>query len=143
MNANNLPMVDPMMIRKFTLHADTHAMFFVGGVLVMDAFNVEDVGLAESRLSYDEPIVDCSNRIFQLTTQMMMASPEVKLDLCAFPSRRWRNFRDGEDIIGMPSYDEPLLYLGNPVRVFCDRGEGILVVRLPEFLIKSGMELGY
>ena len=143
MNANTLSMVDPMMVRRITPRVnEMQAMFFVGGVLVMDEFDAEDVGLATERLSYDEPVVDCSKRIFQLTTSMML-KPDVKLDLCAFPSRRWRNFRVGDDIIGLPSPEEPLLYTGNPVRVFADRGKGLLVIRLPEFLIKTGMELGY
>lgn len=142
MNADTLPMVHPLMIRRITPHYDRmQACFFVGGVLVMDEFDAEEVGMADARLSYDEDVVDCSNRIFQLTTAMMM-KPDVRLNLCAFPSRRWRNMREGEDITGMPSPDTPLLYVGNPVRVFVDKGDGLLVVRLPEFLIKSGIELG-
>jgi hypothetical protein len=66
-----------------------------------------------------------------------------KINFTVFPSRRWRNFRDGEEITGLPNTEEPLLYIGNPVRLFAGPAEGITVVRIPEFLIKSGPQLGY
>lgn len=138
MNARNLPVVDPMMVRRIVPVGLTK---FYGGVLVMEEFEAEEVGLADARLGYDEPVVDCSRRIFQLTTDLMMA--DRSWALTCFPSRRWRNHREGMDIISYPDADTPLLYLGNPVRVFADPGEGILVVRIPEFLIKTGPELGY
>lgn len=143
-NAETLPMVSPMMVRKIT---PTRALDIFGGVLVLDEFDVEDVGVADARNEWDEDVVDCSHRIFEITTQMMFFTE--KKSLAAFPSRRWRNCRNGID-----SFDEsesqamyarnlPLLYIGNPVRLFADPKEGITVVRIPEFIIKSGPQLGY
>lgn len=138
------PLVHPLMIRRFIPHG---GMDFFGGVLVMDGFDVEDVGMADSRYPADEDVVDCSNRIFQITTAMMMC-PVRPLAYTAFPIRRWRNLI--EDItakpmqaIAAPSKTEPLLYIGNPIRLDADEAGVIHVGRLPEFTIKSGMELGY
>jgi len=141
MTAHDLAFVDPMMVRRFTPRTDRTIHDYMGGILVLDAFEVEDVGLVSERLPYDEDVVDCSNRIFQLTTMLMGLGKPVAL--CCFPSRRWRSFREGEHITVDPSPTRPLLYLGNPVRVFCDLKDGISVVSSPEFRIKSGMELGY
>lgn len=138
-NARTLPVVDPMMVRRFVPRVTLSG--FIGGVWVMDEYDVEEIGLADARLDYDEAQVDCSQRIFQLTTEMLFL--DGPLALTAFPSRRWRNLRQGEHILGTPNADHPLLYIGNPVR--CIRGEdgGISVVGRGEFVIKSGMELGY
>lgn len=142
-NARTIPMCHPMMIRRFIPHG---GMGFFGGVFVLDGFDVEDVGIAESRYAGDEDVVDCSNRIFQITTAMMMA--DKPLHYAAFPIRRWRNLV--EDItavpmiaIACPSKDTPLLYIGNPIQLDRDEDGTIHVRRLSEFVIKSGMELGY
>ncbi len=58
------PLVHPMMIRRFIPHG---LMDFFGGVLVMDGFDVEDVGMADSRYPCDEDVVDCSQRITPVT----------------------------------------------------------------------------
>lgn len=137
-NSETIPMVDPMMVRKIT---PLISLYMVGGVLVMDEYDVEDVGMANERLDYDEDVVDCSNRILEITTGM--ARLKGNLHFTAFPSRRWRNHRVGMEITGLPSKEEPLLYLGNPVKLFANPTEGITVVRIPEFLIKSGVQLGY
>lgn len=139
-NAVTIPMVAPMMVRKIT---PWHSMDLFGGVLVLDEYDVEDVGLAEKRNEWDEDVVDCSNRIFEITMAMMMIGKNKFTAFTAFPSRRWRSHRVGMEITGLPTKDEPLLYLGNPVRLFADPHEGITVVRMPEFLIKSGCQLGY
>ncbi len=141
MTARELPMVEPLRVRQFS---PTGTFDWFGGVLVLDTYDVVDRDLAPARLPYDEPVVDCSRRIFEITTHMMMGSFGTgALALTVFPSRRFRNFRTGQDITGTPDPDHPLLYLGNPVRLFADPGEGITVVRIPEFLIKSGPELGF
>lgn len=145
-NAETLPMVAPMMVRKIT---PLHSMDIFGGVLVLDEYDVEDVGMAEKRNEWDEEVVDCSNRIFEITTEMMVAQWKEKRNFTVFPSRRWRNCRTGlntfDDAETQAMYERklPLLYLGNPVRLFADPHEGITVVRIPEFLIKSGVQMGY
>jgi len=143
-NAETLPMVAPMMVRKIT---PKHSMDMFGGVLVLDEYDVEDVGMAEKRTEWDADVVDCSNRIFEITTAMM----RMKDRRCytVFSSRRWRNCRNGletfNDAETQAMYEGklPLLYIGNPVRLFTDPQEGITVVRIPEFLIKSGVQMGY
>lgn len=137
-NAETLPDVPPMFVRKIS---PLNTMDLFGGVIVMDEYDVEDIGLVDTRMDYDEDVVDCSHRIFEITTAMMGAT--YRKNFTAFPSRRWRNHRVGMDMTGFPTKDEPLLYLGNPVRLFADPVHGITVVRIPEFLIKSGLELGF
>jgi len=138
MTSHDLPSVASMRVRRFT---PTGCLDAFGGVLVMDSYTVEDVSLGMSRLAYDEDVVDCSNRIVQITTAMIM-SPVAEMALTVFPSRRWRNMRTGEQIDRWPDADHPLEYLGNPIRLFKD-AHGIQVVSGPEFLIKTGVELGY
>lgn len=138
MTALTLPTVDPMMARMFT---PTGRFDYFGGVLVLDEFDVRDVGLVAARLDFDEDQVDCSNRIFQITTWLLVdhsAPPSV----ACFPSRRWRNMREGQDITDHPTPEKPLLYLGNPVRIL-KTDAGLEVFGRGEFLIKSGVELGY
>lgn len=126
------------MVRRIT---PTHGLDTFGGVIVLDEYDVEDVGMADKRLDYDADVVDCSNRIFEITNCLILL--KEKRCWTVFPSRRWRNHRAGLGITNLPSKDEPLLYIGNPIRVFADPREGITVVRIPEFLIKSGVQLGY
>lgn len=109
---------------------------------MVEEYAVENVGMAAFRKDYDEDVVDCSNRIFEVTT-MMMSYAGLAGNVTIFPSRRWLNFREGDIVDRLPDRDHPLLYLGNPIRIFFDPKDGITVERLPEFLIKSGMELGY
>jgi hypothetical protein len=138
MTAHDLPLVDPLLVRRITPRG---SIDLVGGVLVLDTFDVEDVGRVDARLPFDEDVVDCSQRIFQITTAMML-DDRRPLALTVFPSRRWRNLRAGAYIEDVPDAEHPLLYLGNPIRLFAD-ADGIHVIRLPEFRIKSGPELGY
>lgn len=126
------------MVRRITPHGDVD---LVGGVLLIDEFETEEVGLADARLAFDEDVVDCSRRIFQITTAMMMAQKPMAVSV--FPSRRWRNLRTGQQIDRVPDRDHPLLYLGNPIRLFADGGGSIRVSSTAEFLIKSGPELGF
>ena len=143
-NAETLPMVAPMMVRKIT---PKHSLDIFGGVLVLDEYDVEDVGMVEKRTGWDEDVVDCSNRIFEITTRMMVMKD--KNNFTIFPGQRWRNCRTGLDTFdeaetqAMFSGKLPLLYIGNPVRLFTDPKEGITVVRNPEFLIRSGAQMGY
>jgi hypothetical protein len=138
MTALDLPTVERMLIRQFTPRGDRG---WYGGVLVLDVYDVSDVGLADTRLGYDEDQVDCSNRVFQITTTMLL-HPATELAWTCFPSRRWRNFRIGNSIERDPDADHPLLYLGNPIRLF-KRADGLHVFGRGEFIIKSGVELGY
>ena len=138
MDAITLPTVSAMMVRQFT---PTGRWDFFGGVLVMDTFDVSEVEIADARIGYDDDAVDCSNRIFQITNWLMM-DDSAPANITCFPSRRWRNMREGENIVGHPSAESPLLYIGNPVRI--TKGEdGISVFGRGEFIIKSGVELGY
>jgi hypothetical protein len=131
--------VDPMMVRSIKPIGE---MLLVGGVMMLDEYEVEDVGLAETRNEWDEDVVDCSHRIFEITN--ILIGLTQKANFIVLPSRRWRNYREG-DLITLPNTKKEisLLYLGNPVRIFVDPREGITVVRIPEFRIKSGIELGY
>jgi hypothetical protein len=108
----------------------------------MDTFEVEEVGLAESRLVFDEEVVDCSNRVFEITNYMLMSLKD-RVEWTVLPSHRWRYLREGGEILGLPSQQEPLLYIGNPIRLFFDPVEGVTVMRVPEFRIRSGVQLGY
>lgn len=135
--AETLPPTDPMMVR---LVVPIGRVAFVGGVVVLDTFEIGPVEMVANRLPYDEPIVDCSHRIFQITTAMM-SNPDLG-SVVVFPSRRWRNLREGEQITGVPSRDTPLLYLGNPIQIL-RTNDGLKVVSSPEFLIRTGVELGY
>lgn len=138
-DATTLPTVDPMMVRQFTPAGLINA---VGGCVVMDRYLVEDVGIVGDRLDYDEERVDCSHRIFEITNLMILVMKEGKTDMTVFPSRRWRNLRKGELITDMPGRSNPLLYIGNPVRLIWRRGE-LCVIRTTEFIIRSGVQLGY
>jgi len=72
----------------------------------------------------------------------MLLSPQPALAWTVFPSRRWRNLRAGEQILGTPSAVTPLRYLGNPIRLI-KHAQGLHVIGRGEFVIKSGPELGY
>ncbi len=137
MRIGDLATVDPMMVREFI---PIGPYDYWGGVLVMPEFEVRDVGMADERLDYDADVVDCSNRLFQITTWMMMQN-EIP-DIGCFPSRRWRNLRVGQYIEVNPSAEHPLLFLGNPI-VVVKKPKGLMVLSGPDFLIKSGVELGY
>jgi hypothetical protein len=138
MNALTLPTVHPMMVREFT---PTGRFEYFGGVLVLDTFDAREGEVVESRLSYDEDEVDCSNRIFQITNWLMMDG-SAPTNVTCFPSRRWRNMREGEEITDHPTREKPLLYIGNPIRI-AKSDKGISVFGRGEFIIKSGVELGY
>jgi hypothetical protein len=139
MTGRDLPLADPLMVRCFTPRGQL--IDLVGGVLVLDTYDVDNVGPVTSRLAYDEDVVDCSHRIVEITNAMIMAIAAT-LAWSVFPSRRWRNFRTGEQIERVPDADHPLLYIGNPIRLLKD-GRGIEVIRSDEFTIKSGPELEY
>lgn len=138
MTALDLPIVDPMLVRRFT---PTGRSSWWGGVWVADTYEVEELELAATRLDFDEDAVDCSNRIFQITTEMLLM-PAPELAWTVFPTRRWRNMRAGQDILGEPRPDQPLLYLGNPIKLL-KNDRGLHVFGRGEFTIKSGVELGY
>jgi hypothetical protein len=98
-------------------------MEFFGGVLVASGeWQIEEVGLAESRLPYDEDVVDCSNRLFQITTRALTVQPatytcpvgllsvEALAESCARAT----------GLTGFPTPETPLLYIGNPLIVSRD-----------------------
>jgi hypothetical protein len=136
-----------MMVRKFSLLEEDSPCTTVGGLFVIDGeYNVEDLELADSRVFPDEDVVDCSGRMFELTNLMAMISRPF-MECTVFNARRFRNLRhmtgatkSGGFEYDMPTFGTPLLYIGNPIRVTKDLS-GITVYRLPEFLIKSGMQL--
>lgn len=134
-----------MMIRRFDpgLLGWAH---FRDKVIMMDGaqFKVEDVGMAQARLPFDEDVVDLSGAMLELTTHMML-SPMTELGLAVFTSRRWRNHRwndvDEEGYnMEWPTEDDPLLFIGNPV-ILTRSPDGITVHREPSYLIKSGAQV--
>lgn len=135
--ADNIPIVDPMMVREFT---PAGSLDLFGGSVVMDQYEVEDVGMATSRLPFDAEIIDCSHRVFDITTQMIVTG--CVTGLTVFPSRRWRNLREGNEIQALPSKEQPLLFIGNPIRLLVER-DGLVVVRERTYVIKSGVQMGY
>lgn len=140
--ALTIPEVEPMRVRKiFPLNFQTF-----GGYILMDHYKIEDAEIAEKRLDFDADVIDCSNRMFELTTVMMgLSSPR---NITVFPSRRWRNFREGENVIDLPTPEKPLLFIGNPIRILMKRLDGMpgndITVQSDEtYVIKSGPQLGY
>ena len=136
--SETLEIVDPMFVREFT---PCDWVFPFGGILMMHHYTVGDVGLANSRLDFDEDVVDCSNRMLDATIFLGHAKDACALTI--FPSRRWRTLRIGEIVSVMPGPKQPFQYIGNPIRVTTDGRGGITVYRIPEFRIKSACELGY
>jgi len=143
-----IPAVNPMMIRKMSVvrrddglvfESLAHARDLMGGTLIAHEVEIEEVGLADARLDFDADVVDCSNRVFAVTTEMMIQ--HCKLGVMIFPSRRWRNYRSGMEMTGFPCAEEPLLFLGNPIRIHVGE-EGLTVIRESTYLIKSGESLG-
>lgn len=114
---HELASVDPMQIRQFRPIGmlTPRPLGLWRGVLVMENFEVTDGELAKSRLSYDEAVIDCSHRVLEITSSLCASYQDRHLTL--FPSRRWRNFREGEQILQLPTSEQPLLYLGNPIVV--------------------------
>jgi hypothetical protein len=138
--SENLPRVEPMRVRRFTPRL---GVIPFGGLLLAHEYEVEDCELASSRLPFDEDVVDCSNRMLEVTTFCCRLEVPKPLALTVFPSRRLRSGREGEIITYDPRSGDPFLYLGNPIRVFVTRPGSCTVVRIPEFCIKSGIGLGY
>jgi hypothetical protein len=138
-DASTIPKVDPMMVRSFL---PLSGLDIFGGIMLLDEFDVEDVGMAEARMNFDDDVVDCSNRIFEITNIMILGKCPEPYGVSAFPSRRFRSHRTGMDVKPFLK-DERFLYLGNPIRLFWHPTEGVTVMRGPEFLIKSGPQLGY
>lgn len=139
MKPQDVPIVDPMMVRRVTWKKRAS---LVRDCLIIDDADFEDIGLATERLERDRDVVDVSRRMFEITTRVMMAG--VHGAWMILPSNRWRNFREGEFIFpdGYPDAEHALLYIGNPVMVGYD-ADGVLVDATSEFEIKNGCELGY
>lgn len=140
-----LPKVHPMMVRRFDPLEMGWATFrdkclFLSGY----ELDVEDIGMADSRLPFDADIIDQSGAVLELTTRMMLGSNDVCM-IAVFTSRRWRNHRfEQKQDNGMncewPTKEEPLLFIGNPYMIERKDGE-IIVHRESSYLIKSGMQL--
>jgi len=147
-NAETLPHVDPMMVRRFTYSEsehNSHGRFF-GGIWVTDNFGAEEVGLVESRMKYDESVIDCSHRMFEITNFFGMVG--VAGSMCCFSARRFRdNWSDAPPYSGPtvlhPPAEKPFLFIGNPIRIFFDGAGSVEVCRNAEHCIRSGMALGY
>ena len=97
-------------------HFRDKVMFMEGDQFQLE---VEEIGMADTRLPFDEDVVDQSGAVFELTSRMMMAKEPKDIMLAVFTSRRWRNHRwmgrneKGEDC-EWPTPEEPLLFIGNP-----------------------------
>lgn len=143
-----LPKVHPMMVRKFDPLEMGWATAFRDKCIFLSGHDleVEEIGIADTRLSFDEGVVDQSGAVFELTTQMMMAPPmAADIMIAVFTSRRWRNHRfekknDLGNDMEWPTVAEPLLFIGNPYLIERKNG-GIIVHRESSYLIKSGMQL--
>lgn len=140
-----LPRVDPMMVRRFDPGENGWA-HFRDKVLLMTGFefDVEEIGMAASRLPFDEDVIDQSNSVFQLTTAMML-SRNKDFGIAVFTSRRWRNHRwvrkeGDEHDMEWPTPESPLLFIGNPILIFNTQA-GVEVYREKSYLIKSGCQL--
>lgn len=104
-------------------------------------FEVKDIGMAESRLSFDADEVDQSGAVFEFTTDLMGRKLDGVNSLFAFfTSRRWRTNRpeDGGEIT-WPT-EGPLQFIGNPYLIEVKDGQ-IIVHREGSYLIKSGCQL--
>jgi len=141
-----LPKVHPMMVRriapvKFNWYPFRDKVLIAGS----DEIDVDEIGLAESRLLFDSDVVDQGGAVFELTSSMMMTQNAPDIIIGIFTSRRWRNHRwEQKNEAGFdmewPTKEEPLLFIGNPY--FVERFEGeIIVHRESSYLIKSGAQL--
>ena len=146
MKLRDLPRVHPMMVREFDPGENGWAHFRDKVFLVWTDkfdpdFDVQDIGMAESRLTFDADVVDQSGAVFEFTTDLMFRDTVGKNMLAAFfTSRRWRTHRpeDGGDITwGLKG---PLQFIGNPYFIEVANGE-IIVHREESYLIKSGCQL--
>lgn len=137
--AENIPLVNPMTVRRFT--PDTQGLPF-GGVIMFLRYAIQPLRRTTKRLVFDEDVVDCSNRMLEITNFLLDHAHRAGW-WTVFPSRRWRSGRLDMEIQVMPGKDVPFLYIGNPIRLHVDGDGGITVFRTPEFLIKSGCALGY
>lgn len=134
--AKTIPIVDPMMVRVIRfLHGN---WWTDGGKLVVTRCAVEDVGLAKDRIYYDEDVVDVSNGILKISTDLMLQKC-MSDEIMVFPSRRFRNHRNG-DICTLPTDERPLLFIGNPIRLWRTE-RGCEIIREPSYLIKSGAQI--
>lgn len=132
-----------MQVRRFTFVCDWGVA--KGGLCTWREVEVEPIELAISRLTYDEPIVDCSFAIFALTNELILANSSVQSHYpgdywCAyFNGRRWRELRNDNELTPPAPYGS-LLYIGNPILIKMN-SDGLEVFSPPEFLVKSGVAL--
>lgn len=147
----DLPKVHPMMVRRFVPdpshgwgHQRDKVVYGNIGAIQNATLDVDEIGLADARLSFDEDVVDQSGFVFELTSRFMMGTKQ-DCQLLVFTSRRWRNHRwehkneQGHDM-EWPTKKEPLLFIGNPYLIEVKNG-AIIVHRESSYLIKSGMQL--
>ncbi len=142
-----LPRVHPMMVRKFDPLEMGWATGFRDKCMFMSGYDmeVEEIGMADSRLEFDDDIVDQSGAVFELTTMIMLGPSEKDFMTAVFTSRRWRNHRwmkpnEKGETLEWPTKEEPLLFIGNPYLIERKGGE-IIVHRESSYLIKSGYQL--
>jgi hypothetical protein len=129
-----------MMVRKFTPKIDAW-WDSEGGKLIWTEYEVEDVGMADTRLEFDADVIDVSSGLFSISNALL-CEPKVPDELTVFSSRRFRSHRT-KDQCTFPTPDDPLLFIGNPVRLWRMPGGGCVINREPSYIIKSGCELGY
>lgn len=112
----------------------------------MDDFGVEEIGIASSRMKYDEVTVDCSARMFEITNYFALVSRSGSM--CCFTMRRFRDcWIDAEGHVGPtllnhPS-EKPFLFIGNPIRIFFNGNGEVEVYGNSEHIIKSGIQMGF
>jgi len=138
--AKTVPIVAPMMVRKFT-PIETAWRDYFNGKVIWSVYDVEDVGIADSRLEFDADVVDVSNGLFAISNALLMY-PKIPEEITVFSTRRFRNHRKGDQGT-FPTPSDPLLFIGNPVRLWRDGPNGCVIVRDTSYIIKSGCELGY
>jgi len=150
MNLFQLPQVDPMMVRRFSFNkGEVRAAIWRDKIVCNDLvdFDCEELGMAESRLYFDDDVIDQSNRIFEFTNMIILGELGKEPRRWAiFTSRRWRTCRKDDEC----EYPNGVLeFIGNPIIIDAVRNEANLppdglspiVYREKSYLIKSGAAL--
>lgn len=150
MNIFQLPQVNPMMARKFTFsETSIQPALWRDKVVINDLVEFEcvEIGIAESRLDFDEDVVDQSNGVFEFTNMVILGECGKDPHRWAiFTSRRWRTHRNGCECQNpLPSFE----FIGNPIIIDAVNNDqnipndklSPIVYREKSYLIKTGMQI--
>lgn len=150
MNLFQLPQVDPMMVRQFSFaKTGIQPSLWRDKVVINDLveFECTEIGLAESRLLFDEDVIDQSNGVFEFTNMVILGECGADTHRWAiFTSRRWRTHRDGNECQNpLPSFE----FIGNPIIIDAVKNKDNtpsdrlypIVYREKSYLIKTGMQI--